>query len=810
MGVSATLGWESDIAAGASKDAAALRRLTKALTQANAAASATSTAALTSSLGQLGNASALASVQVEQLRLAQQREGAASAAAAQQNAAAAKMIVASHAASIKASQDETKATAKDAAERVKIADKAAKDIAKAQEKAAKDSAREQEKIARDSAQAQSRESARRVGAAGNAATGVLSAAGLTSQAGGITSNLVEALGGSAALAGPIGVAVGATIAAAKKVFGVVYEAYEKAISVIEALGTQGVSMVLSATASKESIVAAFEAMHKSSSESERLYEQIAAQSIKTNRSKETIAAEFKRLSVAGFKDNQLAPIAKMLADDAVAQGEGKANQLEKMFVTINSKGSLDPRVVSALNKQGFGQEKLYAELAKSMPGHHLAKDIPALIKAGKVDAKTAEDAIAKVVENKIGGVAAGQANTVLALLSRIQMAISELFVVSEKAQAPVKEFLNTILDNLSPESAKGRALKNALDGLFGALSGTAFDDLNSKAGKLTIGGVFDSVTDGVKQATAAVRSLRPEVLQLIALFKQMSHDGTIKSLVGAGKLAAGEKLASAGDTARATKTAAEIATGKSADVAGTSDTVQDIRRHLGTTDSKYNKRGFGEQAADLVTGGGYSGIRSLFDDDDAPQKKGPGAVNGYALNNAAANQNATALGTGSADSLQATDLYGAGNQNGNDLAQGTADGVTAGTPNAVSAAVAMANAMKIASKQALDSHSPSRVFHAIGMSVPQGAAGGVDAAAHHAINAVGRMSDGMTDAADFGGMSFGASGGASGGAGKSGGGGGHTFVINVAGGASARAGGDEALADLITQKIDEHFRKMAA
>ena len=122
----------------------------------------------------------------------------------------------------------------------------------------------------------------------------------------------------------------------------------------------------------------------------------------------------------------------------------------------------------------------------------------------------------------------------------------------------------------------------------------------------------------------------------------------------------------------------------------------------------------------------------------------------------------------------------------------------------------MANAMKTASKQALDSHSPSRVFHAIGMSVPQGAAGGVDAAAHHAINAVGRMSDGMTDAADFGGMSFGASGGASGGAGKSGGGGGHTFVINVAGGASARAGGDEALADLITQKIDEHFRKMAA
>lgn len=59
------------------------------------------------------------------------------------------------------------------------------------------------------------------------------------------------------------------------------------------------------------------------------------------------------------------------------------------------------------------------------------------------------------------------------------------------------------------------------------------------------------------------------------------------------------------------------------------------------------------------------------------------------------------------------------------LADGTAAGVRAKTASAVSAVVTMVNSMEQAARDALDSNSPSKVFRAIGVGVPEGFAQGV-------------------------------------------------------------------------------------
>lgn len=809
MAISAVLGWESEVAAGANKDAAALRRLTKVLTQASAAHAAFGTGAATQALGQLGNAAAIAAVQVEQVRGANQRESAAAASAAQQNAALAKLILLQAKAkadaskqSVKAQQDETKAAEKEAAQRTRIAEKAAKDAEritknrlKEETKAKKKAADEQEKIDR----ARDAEHNRRSAAGGRAANGILGGLGLTSPAGAITSDLIQALGGTAAMAGPIGAAIGATVAVITKIGTAIYEAYEKAAAVVTSLAVAGTNLVFDATSSKDAIVDTFVGIGKTNEQSEKLYDKIVSMSIRTGRDKNTLAAEFKRLSAVGFGDDQLPLIAKMLEDVSLVKGEGKANQLEKLFTKIQAKGSLDPRVVTALTNQGFSQKELYATIAKSI--HRSEADIPSLIKAGKINAQVAEDAIAKLVEHQVGGVANERANEVLVLFARIKTAIDALFVVTDAQIAPVKKFLNNIIAMLSPDGKEGQALKSAIGDLFGAIFGTAFDDLNSSGGQKTLSDTFMEMAKAIHLAADEARALRPVVQNLIAMVAEMSKNGTLQALVTAGGVAAKEKLQEQGDKAKATSAQAKaVSDAKSGDhtpgagMAAGAGALPMLAAAPFLAIPALVGLGIVKALDMTETGQGITRhAKSLFSGDDADGKPA-NDVGGTA----------SALGSNMTGALADQDMPGQGVGIGLDLSQGLADGVAAGEDGAINAVVNMANAMILAANTALDRHSPSRVFHAVGVDIPRGAAGGVDAGTQHATRAVGRMSDSMTD--EFGaGPAFGSSAASSASRGASGGG--HTFVIQVASGASARSGGDEALGLLIQAKIESTLRQ---
>lgn len=614
--------------------------------------------------------------------------------------------------------------------------------------------------------------------------------------GGQIGGVLQKLGMAAGAAGVVGAVIGAEIAAATKVYEMVDAAYQKAVSVITGLGAAGIRMAIDATSAHDELVGIFESMGRSQETSERLYTKVAAIAIQTGRSKEVLAGEFKRLAALGFKDKELPVLVKMLGDIGAVRGEGKANAMEKLLQRVQAKGSLDKGTAQAFVKQGYSQEKFYAELAKEL--NKKPADIAALLKQGKINAAVAERAMDKVVESQIGGAAAAKANTVLSLLDRIKTAVEELFVLDAKAQAPVKSFLQNILKAFETD---GMQLKSAVNDLFGAIFGTALGELSGNKGKATVADFFRQITVGVHQAAAAIRSLRPEVMALVAMFKQMMHDGTIKSLVEVARMTAKAKMTGLRDEAHETKAKAKLA----------SDPIESAKDFLLNPFRKIaDLTGHGGKLDDLE-----SGLRKkLFGDENKT------------LTDTVAAKSATKkvtlnppMLTGIPDSVTAdmkANMLDSGADIGGMLNEGMAQGIENSMDRALDAGGASAQAIIAHVKAILGIHSPSEVFRTIGDFTGEGMVVGLQGSANRVAAAAGKLAGHAIAGASGGtGAYVPAAGGAANNNAGGGAGGGvtinggiHVIVQGHAGG-KADEQGDE-IARAIDKGIRDYMRRRAA
>jgi hypothetical protein len=622
---------------------------------------------------------------------------------------------------------------------IKDNDKAAKDAIKSQreeERKARDEdrrKREEERKALDrydrlhANQAEKPDMSFQVGGAGGQARGVL-----------------ENLGMGTNAAGAIGLAINGAI----KVVGAVYEAYQQAVQVLTAIGGAGINMAIAATSSKEKIEGVLESLGKSHAASKLLYEQIAAISVQTGRDKDVIAGEFTRMIKAGFKDDQVGQIVKVLGDVSAVGGEGKAAALEKLLTRVQAKGSLDKAVVTGLIRQGVSQEAFYKELAKVTKKG--ADQIPALIKTGKISSQDAEAAILAAVGKTVKGAAEKQANTVLALIARIKSAAEEMFALDERSVKPVKDFLNNVLKMIT--SGPGQALKAAIQNLFGAVFSTAFDDLNSKAGKSTIADAFTQITRGVNMAAEAIRQLKPEVQAIIAMFKQMMHDGTIPSMVKAMQMTAKAKLGGMQDDAGAMKWKVKAAASPGKTLGkiwtdplgeldealgggvkrrlgvGTLSPIRGILRQFGMDDPFHADDGGKEAAAGSPKGGAVAKSAKAMKASVLPDM-----MNAYTLPDDAKADAIDKMTQGG------TDIGGA-------LNDGMAQGIIATMDQAIAAGGASAEALIARVRAALGVHSPSTVFAEIGGFLSEGMAQGIAGGQSKVNAAVGKMGAGAASA----------------------------------------------------------------
>lgn len=782
MTISASLTWDSNIAAGATADAAAVRALSEAIKASGAAQSA------------LGAAAANAAAGVQALKGAQAQQAAAAASAAAQNAAMARIIQLQ----AKGEQDRARIVAQGGQQRVAAEQAAAaQQAAIASQSAAKLEAIEAKHVAKmgELAAKEAADARKAAGAKGAAGGGnVLGAFNSLSGASGVADAAEKMIDMAAQSAGPVGQAVAVAAKIAVKTANMIHEALDQAAHVVMGLGQAGIGLVFAATSARESLVGSFEAMGRSHDQSEALYKKIVAISIATGRDKSAIAGEFKRLAAAGFKDDQLPAIATMLADVSQVQGESKAKQLEKIFEKINAHGSLDKRAMTALASQGHSEKAINEALAKAL--NKPVADIPALIKSGKVSAATAEAAIAKVVEGKVSGAAMKEANSTLGLIARIKIAFEEMFALDGAKMTPVKNFLQGILANIA--GPEGEKLRGAVENLFGSIFETAFGDLNKSD---AVKDAFKQITAGVNEAAAAVRSLRPEVQALLALFKQSMHDGTIKDLVAFGKEGLRQKMHETAVDAKKEKLklkAYEHPGEAAKDVGqGAWDSVKMVGRWATGQKQPWEETGAGGPA-----------------NDNAGTKAGPAAAKAGKASKAAlgaldAGDAGPQAAAGIPDILNTSmsDQMGETGQGiGGALNAGMAQGIADTMQQAVDAGGASAQAIIERVRAVLRTHSPSEVFEEIGGNVSQGLAGGIAGDAHHAVKAAGAMAGGTVDAAASG---FGPSS-AAGGKGKGGGGpvtlNFHEGAIKIGAGAS-KGGDDKALARMIAEEIHAEFRR---
>ena len=599
----------------------------------------------------------------------------------------------------------------------------------------------------------------------------------------------------------------------------VYAAYQKAAAIIESLGMAGGRMALNATAAHDELVGVFEAEGKSAKQSEAIYQQITKQAIATGRSKEILSAEFKRLGAAGFKDDAIPALTKMLGDESALKGEGKAKALEMLLTKVQNQGSLSKATYGAFTKQFGSQDALNKELAKEL--NRKPSDIAAMLKKGEINSAIAEKAMAKVVENQIGGAAMAKANTVLGLIGRIQMALQELFVLDDKTQAPVKEFLGNVLGELTKF---GPALKDAANEVFSAAFGTAFDGLNSKGGKKQMDGIFKAIIKGAKMAAAEIRALKKPVDDLVAALDKMTKKGkdghsALDNLVKAGGMVAKEKIGEGSDTVKATAAKAAIATGRSTDLTGGSETVQMVRRHVDdTTGAAGSGKILTDGIINALTGGGLSAVQSIkglmgsSDDSAAAAAGGKGLtpanaplfMNGGGLPGGGEAQAATVAPSAAGDlTAQGADIGGA-------LDAGMAQGITAGGPAATAAAGAVADSVAAKARASLQTHSPSELFRNIGLNVSEGLALGIQGGVHRAVAATGSLAKGVAVAG--GGVHIPLAGGAANSNGGGGAGGGAvTIIVQIVPkpGASAAEQGQDA-GEAAEKALRAYMRKRAA
>jgi len=738
MGITATLGWQSEIAEGAQRDASAVRAL-------QAALAAVSSASAASGLQATGAAAAVAAVQVQALKNAAQGEALVAQSMAQRNAALAKLIQSQASAEQRraaiAAQGAARVALEDergAQQRLNIEAKSAADLEKVE---AQHAARMAELAAREQAAAVRRASGAGAGK-GPDYTGALGAllGGRSNRLG----SALSKLGVDSGVASLIGGAATSALRVAEEVGRIV----ERLAAKIVDLSIKGSELAISATSAREQLVAAFEGMGKSEASSEALYKKAIDLSIKTGRDTNIIAAEFKRLVSSGFKNNQLSNIAKMLEDVSDVKGEGKANQLEKLLEKMNAKGSLDTRVITALTNQGFSQADIYAKLAKAL--NKPVADIPALIKSGKIDSKTAIDAVTSVVEKQVGGVADKLANTVPALIARLKTAATTLF--DSVDLGPIKDFLNNILSVITGPT--GQELKDSVSELFSSIFETIFGPFKGD-GKDRVQETVKRIASGFRELAAEVRKARPVVEAIVAKLEEMGKKGELEHAARA----IGLGLSIAGDAALYFLEQLDELNDTIDAFGSIADAVQDAISGV----------------SDAITGffsGMYDWVANFFQ--------------------------------------QGQDI-------GNALIDGMTDGLTSSLSRAVDAAGAVADAVVAHVKSILGIHSPSTVFGEIGYYSVAGFAGAVDTHAHMASAAAARMAYGAANAANdnhlaggFGPSAFAGAGRApSGGAGERGpmsvvf----HPGSIVIGAGASAQAGGDKALAQLVREEIVAYFRR---
>jgi phage-related protein len=453
MTIAAQLEYGSEIAAGAKKDASAINALVESLSKLSA-----------------GTAKATQAQTVEAKIAAQvsmQREALAAKSLAAQNAAVAKLITAQQKRDAdllkieaKGAQDRLTAETKAEQKRLELAQKSANDIAKVKAKGATSSP-----------------------SRGPSMTPSTSAG--TAYAPPETSAMA-------------GMAAGALAAVAAYALSLAHQA----VAYADELLHKGAEMAIKATTFREDMVGAFEAMGKSSVQSERLYKQAIDLSIKLGRDPGILAAEFKRLSAAGYKDNQIAGIAKMLADVGSVKGEAKAKALETLLEKTNAKGTIDKGTISGLVKQGVSQKALYEELAKVL--HKPVADIPDLVKKGKISADEAIGAITKVVEKGVSGAAAKMAESVPALITRIKLAFASLF--DSVDTKPIKDALKKILEMLTGPA--GTQLKKSIGSLFGSIFELIFGPI-SKGDR--IASVFAAISAGIQKVANFIKAVTPGV-----------------------------------------------------------------------------------------------------------------------------------------------------------------------------------------------------------------------------------------------------------------------------------------------------------
>jgi hypothetical protein len=613
------------------------------------------------------------------------------------------------------------------------------------------------------------------------------------------------------------------------------------------LSEVGAQMAIESTSFREDTVGAFEAMGKSSATSERLYRQAIDLSIKLGRDPALLAAEFKRLSAAGFKDNSIAGIAGMLADVGAVKGEAKAKALETLLEKTQAKGTIDKGTITALVKQGVSQQQLYEELAKVL--HKPLADIPALVKGGKIHADEAIGAITTVVEKGVGGAAAKMAETIPALITRIKLAFSSLF--DDVDTSPIKDVLKRILTLLTgPEGAK---LKTRITDLFGNLFELIFGPLTKEN---RVEDVFGKISDGVQKAADLIKRATPFVHQfvdgLVEGFNKVSPaidaaSSAFDSILGR-RLGIGSDKAKSLGTAIGVIAAAIIVVGEAVGtVMGASSVVvsglianivsywEAVFAVVSWLPGAYASvdqalatfiEGIASKAGALV-GSIQSELDAMWDSltsaadeaEDAGSQIISNLVDGIeseagAIVSSIQGELDAMWGMFSGVEAEAEDA-------GSQIVNGLVAGIEANAGAIGDAILGAAQNAVNAVKGFLGIASPSRLFHEMGGHTAAGFAGGIDAHAHMATRAANDMAGDVADAADgtdLGGVMPGGGEGVSGdrGSGAGPGGGGiaagatsYNVNINVGAGAAAQAGGDDALAAKIAEAVEKKLREIA-
>jgi hypothetical protein len=754
--ISSTLSWESGIAAGAAKDAAALRDLLDVLKQVGNAPGLggggggdKASAKLAGDLLKIKakEAADIAKVQAKgdqdiarvqaqgAAKLAQQEQASVARDIAQRNAAMAKLVQIQ----AKGAQDRAREEAKGEQQRVLAAQKAAADIEKIKAKEAADIAKINAKEAANAGKG---------GGSPHAPAG--------GGGGGPAADTSFSLG---AIAG------GADLGALQAVLGVYEEILGKVASLLEKFG----GLAIKAVSFKETTTLAFQGLLGSEEASKAYYEKALDLADAIGLDKGDVVQKLSRLLTAGFdKEGALAAV-KAVADVTQVLGESAGNKLQSVLTKIQAGGKISQREISALKAIGISTADVYEQIGKRIGKS--AKDAEAAVKAGQVNAKVAEEAIEDVVGKKFGGLAEKAGKTVPRLLGDIVDEFERLF--DNINIDPFRDTLKGISDFLTGDL--GKDLKEGITELGSALFELFFGPFKDGSKIQDVGKV---VTDVVKQIAGWVKSITPGIHAFV--------EGFIEGFKKLGPIAgkAGGEIISFFAKILSNKLMLQQWGQALGTIVGALGILLDVvLAVMGAVTT------FGAAAVTIASviiniwAEMTEGIIGLASDAWAWVK---GIFSGWGSD---------------------------GESAGNALGEGLTNGLYNSLSGALDAAGTVASQIIARVKGILGIASPSTVFAEIGGYTVAGFSNAVNDNAHHAARAAGDMARGAADAAagaSFGGPLFGPAAGRGARAGVGGGLGSITIgPFHIGAGAAAAAGGDAALARMIADQVEVVIRRYA-